>query len=201
MNPFGDNGADLDGEVLFAQDNGPSVLTLVEEHPGRRAYLQRADRPIVDLLPSEHPETPEVEPHAHGPLDGRRPGERHRGSHPRGGHHGVVAVGGRARFACLPSRSPSRSPWMSPWREVDMDEGLHTVDVLVGQGGDDRRGSDPSRRCGGASTSGPATRRRSASRRAPPPGSCGRPARRTPSGTTRSRWSTFASISSGLLSR
>ena len=94
VNPFGDNGADLDGEVLFAQDNGPGVLTLVEEHPGRQAYLQRADRPIVDLLPSEHPETPDVELTPMVLLDGRPPGERHRGSHPRGGHHGVVAVGG-----------------------------------------------------------------------------------------------------------
>ena len=64
INPFGDNGADLDGRILFASDDGPELLDLIREQPDRTPYLQRADRSVVDLLPSEHPRTPERAPHA-----------------------------------------------------------------------------------------------------------------------------------------
>ena len=60
VNPFGDNGADLDGRILYASDSGPELLDLVEAHPERTPYLQRADLSVVDLLPSEHPRTPRV---------------------------------------------------------------------------------------------------------------------------------------------
>ena len=134
VNPFGDNGADLDGEVLFAQDNGPELLTLVEEHPGRHPYLQRADRPIVDLLPSEHPETPDVDLTPMVLLTGDL---RVSGTvDPIPGADTTVwwlSVDDEVRLP--PSRSPSRSRWMSPSREVDLEAGLHTVDVLVGQAG------------------------------------------------------------------
>ncbi|MEQ1788039.1 MAG: hypothetical protein ABL966_13375, partial [Acidimicrobiales bacterium] len=60
VNPYGDNGADLDGRILYAADSGPELLDLVLEQPDRVPYLQRADLSVVDLLPSEHPRTPEV---------------------------------------------------------------------------------------------------------------------------------------------
>lgn len=60
VNPFGDNGADLDGRILYAADAGPELLDLVLEQPDRVPYLQRADLSTVDLLPSEHPRTPTV---------------------------------------------------------------------------------------------------------------------------------------------
>jgi 4-amino-4-deoxy-L-arabinose transferase-like glycosyltransferase len=60
INPFGDNGADLDGRILFASDAGPELLDLVQEQPDRTPYLQRADLSVVDLLPSEDPRTPNV---------------------------------------------------------------------------------------------------------------------------------------------
>lgn len=60
VNPFGDNGADLDGRILYAADGGPELIELVEQEADRTAYLQRANRSVIDLLPSEHPRTPEV---------------------------------------------------------------------------------------------------------------------------------------------
>lgn len=59
-NPFASNGADLDGDVLYAVDNGVEVMELVLEHQDRVAYLQRADRSTVELLPNERPQTPDV---------------------------------------------------------------------------------------------------------------------------------------------
>lgn len=60
LNPFGHNGADLDGRILFATDGGPELLEVVDDHPDRTPYLQRANRSVTDLLPSEHPRQPEV---------------------------------------------------------------------------------------------------------------------------------------------
>ncbi len=60
VNPFGDNGADLDARILFASDSGPELLDLVQANPDRTPYLQRADLSVIDLLPTEHPRTPHV---------------------------------------------------------------------------------------------------------------------------------------------
>lgn len=60
VNPFASNGAELDDRILYAADNGAGVLDLVLEEPDRVHYLQRADRSVIDLLPSEAPQTPEV---------------------------------------------------------------------------------------------------------------------------------------------
>jgi hypothetical protein len=45
---------------LYANDREPQLIDLVASMPGRTPYLQRASLPPVQLLPSEHPQTPEV---------------------------------------------------------------------------------------------------------------------------------------------
>jgi hypothetical protein len=63
LNPFGHNGAHLDRDdqvVLYANDNEPEMIELVASMPERTPYLQRASLPPVRLLPSEHPEVPDV---------------------------------------------------------------------------------------------------------------------------------------------
>jgi hypothetical protein len=59
-NPFGDNGADDDGRILFASDTGPELVDLIAEHADRAPYLQRPSLTADELLPSEHPNIPEV---------------------------------------------------------------------------------------------------------------------------------------------
>ena len=134
VNPFGHNGADLEGDVLFAMDNGPDVLTLVEEHPDREAYLQRADRPVVDLLPSEHPQTPEVELTPMVLLGGDL---RVSGTvEPIPGADTTawwLMVDDEARRAPIEVDEPLALE--IAMRDLDLEDGLHTVDVLVGRGG------------------------------------------------------------------
>ena len=59
-NPYSDNGATYDGRILFASDAGADLVDLVLEHRERTPYLQQPDLAPDDLLPSEHPQTPEV---------------------------------------------------------------------------------------------------------------------------------------------
>ena len=137
VNPFGDNGADLDGRILFASDNGPELLDLVQEQPDRTPYLQRADLSVVDLLPSEHPRTPNVvltpmevltgDVHLAGTVTAVDRRRRHR-------------VVGRARR--LRDRR-ARSDGHRATSAVDLDltaldlpEGLHTLELRLGAGTD-----------------------------------------------------------------
>ncbi|WP_426572996.1 hypothetical protein [Aquihabitans sp. McL0605] len=53
-NPFGRNGAEHDDPILYALATDPSLINLVEAHPERTAYVQRATVPSTDLAPSEH---------------------------------------------------------------------------------------------------------------------------------------------------
>lgn len=55
VNPFSANGAELDDRILYAADNGPSMLDLIATEPGRRAYLQEGDVAAQDIGPREHP--------------------------------------------------------------------------------------------------------------------------------------------------
>lgn len=136
VNPFSSNGADLDGRILYASDNGPEVLELVVEESDRTPYLQRADLSVADLIPSEHPRTPTV--HL-TPLEVLR---------------GDVRLTGEV----LPDPDAAATAW---WLEVDgarlgsvtsvagpsaldvavadlrLPPGLHTLDVVVGRGVDD----------------------------------------------------------------
>jgi len=59
-NPFGANPPDLDGPLLFATLDGPEVLTLIAEQPGRAVYLQAASAPSQEIGPREDPPEPEV---------------------------------------------------------------------------------------------------------------------------------------------
>jgi len=132
-NPFGENGADLDGEVLFASDNGPSVLELVEEHRDRDVYLQRADRPVVELGPSEHPRPPVVQLTPMVLLGGDL---RVSGTvAPLPDVDATVwwvAVDEVPRTAA--TEVTARAEVEVDVRDLGMAEGLHTVDVLVGRG-------------------------------------------------------------------
>lgn len=61
LNPFGRNGADLDDDVLFATDAGPSIIEVIDAHPERRALLQRGTVPTEAQLPKEDSERYDVE--------------------------------------------------------------------------------------------------------------------------------------------
>ena len=110
------------------------MLALVEEHPDRQAYLQRADRPTVDLLPSEHPETPEVELTPMVLLTGDL---RVNGTvDPIPGADTTVwwlSVDDEVRLPPVEVTEPLALD--VALRTVEHGEGLHTVDVLVGRGG------------------------------------------------------------------
>lgn len=135
VNPFSDNGADLDGRILFASDNGPELLDLIAEHPDRTPYLQRADRSVIELLPSEDPVTPEVSltrlEVLEGPVELR----------------GVVGPveGAAFTFLWVEVDGARTTAVMPVTRREDVDialddlglaPGLHTVEVLVGTGTD-----------------------------------------------------------------
>jgi hypothetical protein len=53
LHPGSGNGADLDGDIIWTTDADPSVIRLIESHPDRRAYVQRADVPTAEQLPLE----------------------------------------------------------------------------------------------------------------------------------------------------
>jgi hypothetical protein len=54
LDPTGRNGVDLEAQdIIYAVDADPQLLDLLEAHPERAAYLQRADVPTADLAPSE----------------------------------------------------------------------------------------------------------------------------------------------------
>lgn len=54
LDPTGRNGVDLEAQdLLYAVDADPQLLDLLEAHPDRAAYFQRADVPTADLAPSE----------------------------------------------------------------------------------------------------------------------------------------------------
>ena len=53
LNPGAGNGADLEDDIIWATDAHPSVIELIEAHPDRRAYVQRADVPTAAQLPLE----------------------------------------------------------------------------------------------------------------------------------------------------
>lgn len=61
VNPFGANPPDLDGDILFAADNGPAVLDLLAEQPDRTPYVQLASVAAPELGPREDPLELDVE--------------------------------------------------------------------------------------------------------------------------------------------
>jgi hypothetical protein len=61
LNPGAGNGADLEDDIIWATDAHPSVIELIEAHPDRRAYVQRADVPTAAQLPLETTRPYEVE--------------------------------------------------------------------------------------------------------------------------------------------
>lgn len=60
-NPFSANAPTLDGQILYAVDDGPSMLDLIAAHPDRRPFRQDAAVATADLGPREHPIRPQVE--------------------------------------------------------------------------------------------------------------------------------------------
>jgi hypothetical protein len=136
INPYGDNGADLDGRILFAGDNGPELLDLVREQPDRAPYLQRADLSVVDLLPSEHPRTPHVQ---------LTPMEVLRGDvHLTGTVRPVEDAAATVWWAEVDGSVIVDPEPVTATRSVDLDltsvelpEGLHTLELRLGSGVDD----------------------------------------------------------------
>ena len=136
INPYGDNGADLDGRILFAGDNGPELLDLVQEQPDRAPYLQRADLSVVDLLPSEHPRTPHVQ---------LTPMEVLRGDvHLTGTVRPVEDAAATAWWAEVdgsvivdPEPVTATTSVDLDLTSVDLPEGLHTLELRLGSGADD----------------------------------------------------------------
>lgn len=54
LDPTGRNSIDLEAQdTIYAVDADASLIDLLEAHPDRDAYLQRADVPTADLAPSE----------------------------------------------------------------------------------------------------------------------------------------------------
>ena len=144
VNPFSDNGADLDGRILYASDSGPELLDLVEAHPDRTPYLQRANLSVVDLLPSEHPRTPTV---SLTPMQALRGNVHLMGT--------VGAPGGpvSARWIEVDGKRVGDTLPVSGEEPIDIDvlalglsPGLHSLDVIGG-------------RTSGASTPAPMVRR------------------------------------------
>ncbi len=135
-NPFARNHPDLDGDILFAVDNGVQVMELVLEQDDRVPYLQRADRSTIDLLPSERPQKPEV---LLTPME---------------------VLGGDVRLAGQVLPTTDQGPSTVWWVEVDdrlvgpvtavdgetaievdvrsleLGPGYHTIEVFVGHGDD-----------------------------------------------------------------
>jgi hypothetical protein len=135
VNPFGDNGANLDGRMLFAADNGPELLDVIAEHPDRTPYLQRADLSSIDLLPSEHPTTPRVTLTRLEVLDGP--------VHLVGRVEPVDGKAATAVWIEVDGRVALPVEHLSGPQEIDFDladlamtRGLHTVEVRLGAGGD-----------------------------------------------------------------
>jgi hypothetical protein len=135
VNPFGDNGADLSGEVLFAADAGPELLDLLEEEGGRHAYLQRADRSVVERLPSEDLTTPEV---SLTPLEVLTGDVHLAGTATAVPGAGAtvwwVEVDGTVARTHEPVDGQAALDVAVP--SLELADGLHTVEVLLGTGRD-----------------------------------------------------------------
>jgi hypothetical protein len=135
-NPFSDNGADLDGRILFAGDNGPELLDLLAEHPDRAPYLQRADRSVIELLPSEHPVTPHVTLTPIELLEGA--------VHLRGRVAPVDGAAVTALWVEVDGTVARPVEYVTRAQDIDIDladlgltPGLHTVEVRLGTGADE----------------------------------------------------------------
>lgn len=130
LNPFGHNGPDLDGRLLYASDRGPEVIRLLQAHPDRVPYLQRASLSVPDLQPSGRPEVPAVTltPMRLVTGDVRLTG---RLRHPSGTNDAVwwVAVDGQVAASPRPVDASTTEIRVQDLRLAD---GLHTIDVMVG---------------------------------------------------------------------
>lgn len=122
-NPFSDNGADLDGRILFASDVGAGLVDLVLEHPERTPYLQQPDLSPDDLLPSEHPQVPEV---VLTPIEVIKGGEVALSTTLGTATTSELRVDGHGVGA------PVRGSTTWTLRPADLAPGLHTVDVVAG---------------------------------------------------------------------
>ena len=136
-NPFASNGADFDSDVVYAVDNGVEVMQLVLEQDDRVAYLQRADRSTVDLLPNERPQTPQV---SLTQMEVLRGDVRLAGSArpaPEQGSATVwwVEVDGR-RVGPVTAVTGDEAAIDVSLIDLGLSAGFHTVEVFVGRGDD-----------------------------------------------------------------
>lgn len=60
INPYSANTLDLDGDIIYATNAWPSLFRLLDAHPDRTPYLQRATLSPEELLPSESPQRAEI---------------------------------------------------------------------------------------------------------------------------------------------
>jgi 4-amino-4-deoxy-L-arabinose transferase-like glycosyltransferase len=60
LNPFSENGPDLDDRVLFAADEGAFNLDMIARYPDRVAYLEKTSVTPEKSSPNDHPETPVI---------------------------------------------------------------------------------------------------------------------------------------------
>jgi len=60
LNPVGSNPPELDGQILYVTDTSADLIDLMAEHPDRTVLQQEASFSEAELIPSEHPATPQI---------------------------------------------------------------------------------------------------------------------------------------------
>jgi hypothetical protein len=60
LNPYSANTAEVGGDIIYATNAWPSLIDLLDQHPDRVHYIQRSTLAPEDMLPSEHPQRPEI---------------------------------------------------------------------------------------------------------------------------------------------
>ena len=154
LNPYAVNGSDLQGEVLYAADGGPSLLDLVASHPERQAYLQRSDLDHRLLAPTEDPEEPQVSLTPMEVIEGRAVELDAMVRARAGAEHSAVwlEVDGarRAGTVTMATGRELDAAWRVGGPEVAMHQdgvalepGLHTVRVVAGWGSSERSARHP----------------------------------------------------------
>ena len=175
VNPFGDNGADLEGRILFAADNGPELLDLRGRAPGAGAVPPAGRPPHRVPAPQRGPGDPEdhLDPDGDPSRTGPPARRRARGPPgrwpPRGGSRSTSSVVERGHAGRTTGEAIDID-----LADLDLPDGLHTVEVKVGGRRPRRDGVHPPAVRTHVLRARRRRRRSSCSHRAPRRGSCRR---------------------------